>query len=84
MSETKQDLLEVESYIGELRKLRKLNEIIKHEVLAEKLGNIYFIAGSLGESDKNGLPDKLVICPAYGVDWVQIYVKTGETFGTEW
>ena len=76
--------LEVEAYEGELRKLRKLNEIIKHEVLAEKLGNIYFIAGSLGNIDQNGLPDKLFICPAYGVDWMQIYSKTDETFGTEW
>lgn len=76
--------LEVEAYEGELKKLRKLNEIIRHEVLAEKLGNIYFIAGGLGAIDKNGLPDKLMICPAYGVDWMQIYHKTEETFGTEW
>lgn len=76
--------LEVEAYEGELRKLRKLNEIIKHEVLAEKLGNIYFIAGGFGNIDQNGLPDKLFICPAYGVDWMQIYSKTDETFGTEW
>lgn len=76
--------LELEAYEGELRKLRKLEEIIKHEVLAEKLGDIYFIAGGVGEADFNGLPEKLMICPAYGVDWVQIYQKTDETVGTEW
>lgn len=76
--------LELEAYEGELRKLRKLEEIIKHEVLAEKLGDIYFIAGGVGKMDENGLPEKLMICPAYGVDWVQIYQKTDETFGTEW
>lgn len=76
--------LEVEAYVGELAELRKLRSIIRHEVLAEKLGDICFIAGSLGERDINGLPDKLLICPAYGVDWMQVYTKTEETSGPEW
>jgi hypothetical protein len=76
--------LELEAYEGELRKLRRLNEIIKHEVLAEKLGDIYFICGEGGIKDLNGLPDKLMICPAYGVDWFQVYQKTDVISGTEW
>lgn len=76
--------LEVEAYEGELKKLRKLNEIIKHEVLAEKLGGIYFISGEGGEKDKNNLPERIHICPAYGADWFQIYERTDKTFGPEW
>ena len=76
--------LEVEAYEGELKKLRRLNEIIKHEVLAEKLGNTYFISGEGGEKDKNNLPERIHICPAYGVDWFQIYERTDKTFGPEW
>lgn len=76
--------LEVEAYEGELKRLRKLEHIIKHEVLAEKLGNIYFICGEGGEKDKNGLPMQLHISPAYGVDWFRIYTRTEETFGPEW
>lgn len=76
--------METEAYAGELSDLRKLRDIIRHEVLAEKLGNIYFIAGNAGKIDINGLPDKILVCPAYGVDWSQVYSKTEETVGAEW
>lgn len=76
--------LELEAYEGELKKLRKLNEIIKHEVLAEKLGNIYFICGEGGEKDQNNLPERIHVCPAYGVDWFQIYERTDKTHGPEY
>lgn len=76
--------LEVEAYEGELKKLRKLESIIKHEVLAEKLGNTYFICGELGAKDNNNLPDRIHVCPAYGCDWFQVYEKTDKTFGPEY
>lgn len=76
--------LEVEAYEGELKKLRKLYEMVKHMDLAEKLGDIYFICGEGGEKDKNNLPQQIHICPAYGVDWFQIYEKSDQTFGPEW
>lgn len=76
--------LEVEAYEGELRKLRQAYEVIRHLDLAEKLGDIYFICGYGGARDDNGLPEKLHICPAYGVDWFQIYERTPNSAGTEW
>lgn len=76
--------LEVEAYEGELKKLRKLYEMVKHMDLAEKLGGIYFICGEAGEKDQNNLPQQIHICPAYGVDWFQIYEKSDKTFGPEW
>jgi len=76
--------LELEAYEGELRKLRKLYEMVKHIDLAEKLGDIYFICGEGGEKDKNNLPKQIHICPAYGVDWFQIYERTEKTFGPEY
>lgn len=76
--------LELEAYEGELKKLRKLYEMIKHMDLAEKLGGIYFICGEGGEKDQNNLPQQIHVCPAYGVDWFQIYEKTDKTFGPEW
>jgi len=76
--------LEVEAYEGELRKLRQAYEVIRHLDLAEKLGNIYFICGEGGNKDKNNLPERIHICPAYGVDWFQVYEKTNLTSGTEW
>lgn len=76
--------LELEAYVGELRQLRKLHEMVKHLDLAEKLGDIYFICGEGGEKDKNNLPKQIHICPAYGCDWFQVYERTDKTFGPEW
>jgi len=76
--------LEVEAYEGELKRLRKLESIIKHEVLAEKLGDVYFICGEGGEKDSNNLPKQIHICPAHGCDWFEIYEKTGSTWGPEY
>lgn len=75
---------EVEAYEGELKELRRMKEIIRHEVLVEKLGNIFFICGQGGERDSNNLPQQIHICPAYGCDWFQIYEKTEVTHGPEW
>ena len=76
--------LEVEAYEGELAKLRKLYEMVKHIDLAEKLGDIYFICGEGGTKDQNNLPERIHICPAYGCDWFQVYQKTDYTHGPEW
>lgn len=76
--------LEIEKYEGELRKLRQAYEVIRHLDLADRLGDIYFICGQGGEIDDNGLPDKIMVCAAYGVDWFQVYQKTDLTGGTEW
>ena len=76
--------LELESYEGELKELRKIKSLIKHELLAEKMGNIYFICGEAGKKDQNNLPDAIHVCPAYGVDWFQVYKKTDQTWGPEW
>jgi len=76
--------LELESYEGELRELRKIKSLIKHELFAEKMGDIYFICGEGGEKDKNGLPDRIHVCPAYGLDWFQIYERTDKTHGPEY
>jgi hypothetical protein len=67
--------LEQEAYEGELEELRRLKNMIRHEALAEKFGDIYFICGEGGEKDKNNLPKQIFICPAYGVDWFQVYER---------
>lgn len=76
--------LELEAYEGELRELRKIKSLIKHEVLAEKLGNTYFICGESGAKDNCNMPDKIHVCPAYGLDFFYVYEYTGLTIGTEW
>lgn len=75
--------LEVEAYEGELKMLRRTYQIVNHR-LAEKLGGVYFICGEGGEKDKNNLPDRIHVCPAYGVDWFQVYEKTYKISGPEY
>ena len=48
------------------------------------MGDIYFICGEGGKKDHNNLPELIYICPAYGVDWFQIYKKTEKIIGPEW
>jgi hypothetical protein len=76
--------LELEAYEGELKELRKIRALIKHTALAETMGDIYFICGEGGKKDHNNLPELIYICPAYGVDWFQIYKKTEKIIGPEW
>jgi len=44
----------------------------------------YFIHSGLGEKDHNGMPEKLLVVPAYGVDFSYVYEYTGKTTGPEW
>ena len=76
--------LELEAYEGELAQLRRVHALVRHTLGAEKVGNIYFICGEGGDKDVNNLPKQIHICPAYGVDWFQIYERTDKTFGPEW
>ncbi len=82
MSEEK--LLEKEAYEGELNELRNLKALIKHTVLAEKMSGVYFICGEAGLKDVNNMPEKIMVCPSYGVDFFYEYQYTGNTHGTEW
>jgi hypothetical protein len=51
---------------------------------AERFPGTYFIHSGMGETDHNGMPEKLLVVPAYGVDFSYIYQYTGKTTGPEW
>jgi hypothetical protein len=72
---------EVERFEGELRQLREIHEkflnIYKH-ANAEKYAGVYFICGEAGEKDSMGLPEKILVCPAFGLDGIAVYTKTSE------
>ena len=46
--------------------------ILKH-MFPERYSKTYFICGQIGSTDENGLPDKIIVCPAYGSDITEIY-----------
>jgi hypothetical protein len=61
----------------------RMSRIYKH-LNAEKHPGVYFIHGSLGTYDDNGMPERLMVVPAYGVDFSYIYQRTDKTTGPEW
>jgi len=69
--------LEIESYEGELRQLRKVHTMVRH-LSAEKLQGVYFICGEGGDKDDVGLPKSIFVCPAYGSDGFAVYTKSSD------
>ena len=64
------------------KKVEKYETILKH-AMAEKTG-VFFICGVAGEKDTSGLPDKVLICPTYGLDGFQVYKKDGKYSTPGW
>jgi hypothetical protein len=75
--------LELEAYEGELAQLRRVHKMVRH-LSADKLQGVYFICGEGGEKDTMGLPEKIMVCPAYGLDGFAIYTKTSDYSAPEY
>jgi hypothetical protein len=58
--------------------------MILRRLVPDKFPNTYFIHGELGEKDQNGMPEKIMVVPAYGVDFTYIYTREEKTVGPEW
>lgn len=85
---------EIQDPDGEIEKLRAEVQRLKEKcdkqaavlksLTPDRCPGVLFITGHLGTKDKNGLPDKLLICPAYGVDWAEVYTREGKVWGPQW
>lgn len=53
---------------------QKLKKIWFHSV-PDKSGS-YFICGEGGDHDKMGLPEMIMVCPAYGLDGMAMYTMS--------
>jgi hypothetical protein len=53
---------------------QRLKKIMLH-ANAERFEGVYFICGEAGEKDEMGLPDYIMVCPAYGADGMAMYKK---------
>jgi hypothetical protein len=81
-AEAKVDDLEAE--ILRLRAKCDMQANILRKLTPEKFPDTLFISGVLGERDSNNMPQKLLVVPAYGVDFSYIYERTEKTTGPEW
>ena len=65
---------------AQLDLIAKQQKIIRR-IYVEHFPDTYFVCGESGNKDQNGLPDRIEVCPAYGVDWSQIYERTDRQIG---
>ena len=64
------------------KKVEKYENILKH-AMSERTG-VFFICGETGEKDSMGLPEKILVCPTYGLDGFATYVKDQNYSSPEW
>jgi hypothetical protein len=74
-------LLECRNELQRLVEKCDKQTMVLRRIYVEQFPNQWFVCGELGPRDENGLPAKIEVCPAYGVDWSQIYERTDHTIG---
>ena len=70
--------------IERLREKCDKQAMILRRLNPENFPDTYFICGEMGEKDQNGMPQKIMVAPAYGVDFAYEYVYNGRVTGPEW
>lgn len=70
--------------IERLREKCDRQAMILRRLTPENFPDTLFISGTLGDKDQNNMPEKLLVVPAYGVDFAYIYERTEKTTGPEW
>ena len=73
--------------IQEIERLTKKCDMqanILRRLTPDKHPDTLFISGVFGDRDSNNMPERLLVVPAYGVDFSYIYQRTDKTTGPEW
>ena len=81
-------------YEDEIERLKKEIERLKEKcdkqamilrrLTPDQHPNTLFISGILGSLDQNGMPKKICVVPAYGVDFSYVYEYNGTNIVQEW
>jgi hypothetical protein len=82
--ETKRFIQSLMEDITRLKNKCDMQATILRRLTPESHPDTLFISGVLGERDTNNMPEKLLVVPAYGVDFAYIYQRTEKTTGPEW
>jgi len=82
--EMKQTIADKEAEIERLKAKCDMQATILRRLTPENHPATLFIHGTLGDKDQNGMPEKLMVVPAYGCDFSYIYQRTEKTTGPEW
>lgn len=77
----------IQSLMDDITRLKEkcdMQATILRRLTPENHPDTLFISGVLGNRDMNNMPEKLLVVPAYGVDFAYIYERTDKTTGPEW
>ena len=81
MNSMQQEIVRLNDELARLREQRdKFAEILR------KMQGIYypFICGESGPKGKDGLPEKITVCPAHGSEITAVYVKQENGSAPQW
>lgn len=88
VSDLADDLIQAEKKIADQQKeIDRLKEKCDNQAMVirrsypENFPDTWFVANGIGQKDANNLPQYIWVCPAFGVDWLQVYEKTERTVG---
>ena len=70
--------------VDRLKQICNDQAMILRRMAPDRFPDTYFIHSGLGEKDQNGMPKKLLVCPAYGVDFTYVYEYNNKITGPEW
>jgi hypothetical protein len=83
-SHTKTVEWEAADEIERLRKKCDTQATMLRSIDPERFPDTLFIHMYGGERDQNGMPERLYVVPAHGVDFSYVYTRTDKTIGPEW
>lgn len=74
-------------HVAEIERLKEIcnnQAMILRRMAPDRFPDTYFIHSGDGHKDQNGMPERLLVCPAYGADFSYVYQRTGITTGPKW
>jgi hypothetical protein len=86
IEELETKLVEAQEQIEKLERANKLYEKLHNKLMhnaPEKSGQ-FFICGGIGAQDDFGVPDRILICPQYGLDGFYVFKKESDYAAPEW
>ena len=69
----------VEITKAEYERLTRIEKIVVHTLAQQTSPSaVFFICGTQGPEDENGLPEKILVSPGSGLDGFAVYTRTSE------
>jgi hypothetical protein len=75
---------EMQAEIERLKDKCDKQAMMLRRLFPDRNADTYFICGEGGDKDRNGLPQRIHVCPAYGASFSTAYERTEHGIHPEW